>query len=341
MAPVHRRPQRLQRGSAVRGPPVSSRKRSDSSVAICSTDSIRSRAAASSIASGSPSSSLQTRGHGRARSRRSARSRGAPWRARSTNSATASEPASVAVRRRGSGSDSDGTRQSVSPSDTQWRPARGQHDDLGSGLQQRLGRRRRTPPADARSCRAPPAPAARPDRRQHACSSVMPGSGRTPSASAIAAPTSSALGERRQLDPPGAVREPLQRAPRRPAARAASCRSRPRPSASPAARPPRAAQLGQLALAADEARQRHRQVVRQRCPCAAAAISFRFRALATGRPSPRPPSHNRAVVPGFHVARRGSPVGARAHLSRTSPGPARVLDVAAFSRYSAGLQLSR
>ena len=96
----------------MRGPPVSSRKRSESPVAICSTESIRTRAAASSIASGSPSSSAQIAATEPASSGLSSKS-GRTSAARSTNSDTASDPAKVSPP--SAGSDSDGTRQSVSP----------------------------------------------------------------------------------------------------------------------------------------------------------------------------------------------------------------------------------
>jgi hypothetical protein len=104
------------RSVAVRGPPVSSRKRSDSPAAIWSTDSIRTRAAASSIANGSPSNSLQICATGSAFSSLRAKS-GRTLRARSTNSDTASDPASTSLDPSvpGADSDSDGTRQSVSP----------------------------------------------------------------------------------------------------------------------------------------------------------------------------------------------------------------------------------
>ena len=68
-------------------------------------------------------------------------------------------------------------------------PARGQDDQPGSRLQQRPDNLGAAARADARSCRAPPARAATRGTRTRPATSLRPGSGRTPSACATAAPT--------------------------------------------------------------------------------------------------------------------------------------------------------
>jgi hypothetical protein len=101
----------------VRGPRVSSRKRSATRAAICSSESIRKRAAASSIASGNPSSSEQMLATNPT-SAAVVSKPGRASRARSTNNDTASDPAMSPSEAAAScpGSDSEGTRHSRSPS---------------------------------------------------------------------------------------------------------------------------------------------------------------------------------------------------------------------------------
>ena len=160
------------RSSAVRAPPTSSPNRSESRSASCSTESVRTCAAASSIASGSPSKRRQMAvtaslgvKSGRAR------------RARSTNSVSASAPVS------------GGTRQSVSPSTRSVARLVASTETPGAALSTVAAS---SAHASARCSQLSSAiSAVRGARYWHtACVSVMPGSGRTPSASATAAPTS-------------------------------------------------------------------------------------------------------------------------------------------------------
>ena len=104
------------RGSAPRAPPVSRWKRSARPAAICSIESIRTRAAASSIASGIPSRSEQIWATAGALSLVTAKFDRA-FIARSMNSLTASycDSDSTGSRAGSSGSASAGTRQALSP----------------------------------------------------------------------------------------------------------------------------------------------------------------------------------------------------------------------------------
>ena len=117
------------RRTAVRAPPVSSRKRSCRLSTISSSDNARTRAAASSIASGMPSRRRQisaTDGGVVVGEVKSGRAR----RARSANSSMAS-----------SASDSDGTRQVASPATPMRLAAGGQQRQPGAGTQQGVDQR--------------------------------------------------------------------------------------------------------------------------------------------------------------------------------------------------------
>ena len=104
------------RGGAVRSPEASGRKRSSSRLAICSTDSARTLAAASSMASGMPSRVRHSRATASALSLPSAN----PDRAAEARSANSCSASCRARSARDSGSrpactDSGGTRHTVSP----------------------------------------------------------------------------------------------------------------------------------------------------------------------------------------------------------------------------------
>ena len=238
---------------------VSSAKRSESRSASCSTESIRSRAAASSIASGSPSRRTQI---GRDERRvvighREVRPRAA--RARSTNSAAASEPRQRGLRQR---------QRRHAPvrlaGHPQRRPARRQHLEPASAVCSTVAATSAHAPSRCSQLSSTTS-ARRGARYAHAaCRSLMPGSGRTPSASAIAAPTSasSATGASSTHQTPSgnqssSLGRGLQREPRLAAPAGARHRQQPR-------RGQRTAQRRQLGPATDEARQRHRQVARVR-----------------------------------------------------------------------------
>ena len=117
------------RGRAVRAPEVSSRNRSSRRAAISAGDSVRSRAAASSIGSGWPSSRRQISAHGR----RHVRGEGEPR--THGGGAVGEQPHGV-----GRGERVDGVQHLAR--DAERLPARGQHAQAGAGVQQRLGEHR-------------------------------------------------------------------------------------------------------------------------------------------------------------------------------------------------------
>ena len=172
------------RGSAVRGPEVSSRNRSSSRAAISAP------AAASPAPRPAPAPAAARRAGGRsapprARCRASRTKPGSASRARSTNSRTASDPASstgAASARR------DGQRRERElrlPGDAQRFPAGGQQPHAGARRRAagRRGRRRRR--RGARSCPARPARRGGASRRSTR-SSAVPGPVGAPTASATA-----------------------------------------------------------------------------------------------------------------------------------------------------------
>ena len=111
-------------------------------------------------------------------------------------------------------------------------PARRQHHDVGSGLRGATRPPRRRLRAGARSCRGRAAPGARPDRRRAACSSRHARQRAHPQRLGDRRADQRSVAQRRQLDPPGAVREPLQGLRGGLQRQAGSCRSRPRRSGS-------------------------------------------------------------------------------------------------------------
>ena len=280
------------------------------------------RAAASSRASGMPSSRRQSSatarrvpvGHGE---RRAGRSR--PARRRAGPPRTGPRR----LRRRapapgGRAATSEGTRQGVSPA-------------MPSAS--RLVARRRTSGQARSSASASRAQASSrcsqlsstSSRRRAAsasasvASSGRPGSSRTPTAAATRLGHQRGIGERGQLDQPDAVRV-LGRArrPRR-AAPAGSCPVPPAPTrVSRGAAGQQALDLGQLALAPDEAGELRRQVV--------------ARAGASGRRRPRPrrgaarPARPAAPRPTAAGPRAAWPAGAAAARPTPAAGPGRRAD---------------
>ena len=171
------------RGSAVRPPPVSSRKRSSRRAAICST---REHAHARGRQLERQRDAVQAGadlGRRRARSARSARTPGSAARARSTNRRTASDSRDGAATdgdSARSGTASDGTRQVDLARRCQRLAAGGQ--DAQPGRPAAAPRRaRRRPRPGARSCPAPAAAARCAGARRASSASGRPGCSRTPS----------------------------------------------------------------------------------------------------------------------------------------------------------------
>ena len=192
MCPVHRCAQRLLAAHRGAAPPVSRRKRSSSPSRISSSVSARTRAAASSIASGMPSSRCADLGH-----RRGIvfghREIGCVRRARSANNSIAS-----------SASASDGTRTSLRPAPRSvpgWWPA----PSSGHGAERATSRRTRSRRcSQLSSTSSSRRPRREPDQGVHRCTGRP---GRAAQRPCHRDRHHLGIGDRRQVDVPGAVGE--------------------------------------------------------------------------------------------------------------------------------------
>ena len=220
------------RGGAVRSPVVSSPNRSATRSRICSTDSARTRAAASSIASGMPSSGRQIVRHSAAFARVSAKP-GRVATARSAKSRTASpceEPSAGSGGARPAAAPARRSRPRPAAARGSWPAAAGPARRPAAGWQSRAHASSRCSQLSSASTSV---------RGRSASASVSssgrPSSSVTPTADATRADTRSGagdVGELRRSRRRRGTRRPSRRAR---AARAGSCRCRPARSVSPSA----------------------------------------------------------------------------------------------------------
>ena len=255
VAPVHRGAQRLWRGQRVAAPPV------EQPEAVVEAARRSARPTASAPAqrpARSPAGCRPARGRSAPRAGvlvGRARSRGGTLRARSTNRRTASRPLRVApcelLRER------ERRHAPVALArEAERRPARGQNRRCGQRPEQGLGQPAPPRRGGARSCRARPTPGVAARWAQAACSAGLPRQRTDPERLGQRRPTSSGSGQRRELDPP----EPHRETPSTSASVCSASRVLPQPPApgqrQQPRRPERLAQLRELSLTADEARQR-------------------------------------------------------------------------------------